>query len=797
MYLLNAASALTPAERALRAALKVGNCLNLNRGGRRREHDGVPAHDAKRLLHGPVLREVLLSVTSLPKGHVPQLIIIGADIVGPLDLRFAKIDFPIRFEDCWFSDRITLSEAVLRSVSLRDSRTQQAIDATHVRVTGDLVLDGMHVTGPLKLAGAHLEDDLHLMGATIHQPEPERAGSGGSAPREHTEARSGTPDGENTEPALLDLDNMEVKGNVLADHLTVEGRSSMNGATVGGAVQLNDAALGQAPGKRLPTEVAWSGDGLRVAGELKAKRMRADGQVSLVDARVQSLVLQDVHIKSWASRPALVMDRLQCDGSLFCKGEKRKIELLGGMKAIGIKVGAGLYLGKGEASAPGLGDRNEWAMHLRRARISDDLRCDGAFQVDGRFDIAGAQIGGSVVLHGVTIKPVEDKQIAFDAGRAQIGGNLSCGTGGAAQAFACSGTLGLRNTRIDGWVTIEESSDGGCALEASGLRVGRDARIRTSGTINLTGAKVTEDLTINLDGLIAPQDEPAADLSSLTARVLRLEGRPKGYLDLTRTSVHLLSDDPEKWCPGQPVRSWIPKWIVEHIPHLKSRRDEQRQVAEESPIVLDGLVYEDIAPISRAEKPAEMNWRLAWLEAGTKWTRMACDVDTASTDVHPGYDSPGFVPQPYQQLAAVYRRSGRDSDARDVLHTMYCRQNSIMHPVMHKGRYGRHLFLRAWNTTQNVAIGYGYRADRAIAWIVIFAAAVTLWITAFDSQAHIGVIAAAILTLGLALPGSGLDKIQHMVDMSAVGQLFAVILVLVGLVLGATVIAAMGRMIKN
>lgn len=785
VYLLDTVPAPTPAERDLHNAFKQGKRLDLNLAGPRREHD--PLDVARRLIHGPVLRELLLSPDYALAGNVPQLIINGANIVGPLDLQFAKVDCPIRLEDCRFYGPITLSESMLRSVSLRDSWTRQPIDAAHVRVTGDLILDGMDVTGPLNLGGAHLEDDLHLMGATIHQPERDQA----------AEARSGTQDGEKTESALLDLNNMEVKGSVFADHLTVEGQTRMDSATVGGTVQLNDAALGRASGK-LPTEIAWTGDGLRVEGELRANRLRTGGQVSLVDAMVQSLVLKDVHIQSTASYPALVMDRLQCSGSLFCQGDKVEARFLGGIKAIGIKVGAGLYLSKGEAQAPEPSDPYEWAIHLRRARIGDDLRCGGAFKVCGRFDLAGAQIGGSVILNGATMRPVSGKEIAFDAGRAQIGGNLSCGTDVAADTFAYEGTMGLINAKIDGWATIVESSVCGGSLRASGLRVGRYACIRSSGTIDLSGAQVTENLTIKLDGLTAPEDKTAADLSRLTARVLTLEGRPKGRLDLTRTSVHLLSDDPAQWCPAQRVRPWIPAWAIDRAPRLKIRRDEQDRVAKESPIVVDGLVYEDIAPISNKQRSADLDSRLSWLEAGTKLTRMACDVSAANTDGQPRYDTPGFVPQPYQQLAAVYRRSGRDSDARDVLHTMYCRQNSIMHPVMRKDRrHGRHPFLRAWNTTQNVAIGYGYRADRAVAWIVVFAAAVTLWIIAFDNQAHIGVIAAAILALGLALPGSGLDRIQRVVDMSPIGHLFALILVLLGLVLGATVLAAIGRMIKN
>jgi hypothetical protein len=790
-----------PAEEALRGQFRQGLPLDLNRPCPRRMHGGKPVHDRKRLIHAPVLRELLLSAGSPSEGCVQQLTVIGADILGPLDLRFAKIDCPIRLENCWFYDPVTLSEAELRSVSLRDSTAERGIDASHVRVTGDLMLDWLRVFGPLVLEGAHLEDDIHLSDASIYQ---QHLAFGDLAVDAHEDAPNGSGESSNRDRPLLDLESVEVKGRIVADRLYVEGTVGMDGATVGGTLHLDSADLGSVPEMYRDRRVgdAWRADGLRVAGELNAKRLWARGQVTLVDAHMQSLVLTGVHIDYCESKPALVMDRMQCDGSLFCADE---ISLDGGISAIGINVGASFYLGHGEVRGTQPDHGKTRAVSLQRARISADLRCEAKFRSAGIFDISDARIGGSVNLNGAIMDPAEGESIGFDAGRAQIGGNLRC-----ERSFFCRGIMALMNARIDGVVQVAETSENNTLLLGSGLRAGRFVQLQITGRIDLSGAEIAEGLIIDLATLRAGDDadEPTADLSGLTARVLKLDGRQRGYLDLTRASVRLLIIDPTLWCPGKRVPSWIPRWLASRVPRLRAGLDERSRIAKDSPTVLDGLVYDDITPAGGPEtntctperdtrRPDGPRDRLVWLEAGTRVTRRpdiagsAGAVSEAGGGAHPRYRTCGFVPQPYHQLAAFYRSIGRDCDARDVLYAMYCRHNAAIH------KNGHHPILWTWNATQNVALGYGYRPKRAFGWVLLLAALATVYIILRDDQSHLGVVSAAILSLGLALPDSGIDKVQGMVRVSALGHLVALGLVAAGLVLGATVIAAIGRAIRN
>jgi len=679
-----------------------------------------------------VIRDLLLSRILVAPGEIRQLSVIGAAIQGELDLRFAKADCPLRLEQCIFDSPVTLYEAHLRSVSLRGS-TIPGIDARHIRVTGDLNLDNAHLTGCLLLGGAHLKDDLHLADATIEPPMAQTIdGNGGTA-------------GGGNDDALLDLDNIEIKGKVEAPGLTVHGTVSTKAATVAGPWRMTRArilAAAKAPSGGTPDAVAWNGEGMKIEGTLDASFLRASGQVRLVDTRVLCLVFRNVQIEN--SRTALILDRLDCGGSAFCDGES---SLTGGMHAIGIQAGATLYLGSGVAKAPAVGtaEDKKHAVDLRRARITGELKCTNGFRATGACNLAGARVGGRVSFPGAVLEPVEDaeEQVAFTADGAQMGSDLSLD-----DDFSCRGTISLMNAQIGGGFSIKQDEGGGrCTLVAEGLSVSRDVTLDTVGTVDLSGADVAGDLTLHLERLSDDDGGAAADLSAVTADVLILNGSPgSGFLDLTRASVGLLRDSPQDWPDG-------------------------------SLIVLEGFEYRDIT--SNGDRKRHDSYRLEWLKTGTRWTRGAEDE----------YEDVGFTPQPYQQLAAYYRNAGDDNQARRVLHRMYSMRNTRLHTW-------RQPVIKLWNYAQNVFVGYGYAPERAFGWLIGFALAAGL-LFGLVGKVHIGLVREMIMSLGLVLPGTGYGQIDPWKAVGTTSHVIAGLLVMWGLVLGATVIAALARVIKQ
>lgn len=103
---------------------------------------------------------------------------------------------------------------------------------------------------------------------------------------------------------------------------------------------------------------------------------------------------------------------------------------------------------------------------------------------------------------------------------------------------------------------------------------------------------------------------------------------------------------------------------------------------------LDGFTYDDLQPYARAKsRPCEPG-RLAWL---------ACDAR--------------YLAQPYEQLAAYYRRLGQEEEARTVLLAKQRRQRKGLRLP------GRSL------------VGYGYKPSRAFGWLVALLIAGSVYFT--------------------------------------------------------------------
>ena len=725
------------ADQRLIAAFALGKTPDLHlppppqrfSGGQHGPNGGGRKPGPKPVIHAWLIRELLLS-DPVP-GQVHQVRVREADIQGILDLRFAKTECALRLEHCTFENPVRLSEARMRSVSLCHS-TIPEIDARHLTVTGDLVLDDVRVAGRVRLGGAHLGDDLHLSHARIGSPEARAS--------RHRPAAGGS-----NGDVLLDLQNIDVRGMIEADHLTVYGQVSTAAATVAGTVRMTNLRIGHVP-DRAPGPardmVAWSGNGMKTEGTLNVSGLHANGQVNLIDAQVRGLVMHQAQVTN--SGYALLLDRLSSRGSVFIDKDSH---LLGGIHAIGMQVGASLYLRSCQVRAPisGSDDDKMHALDLRRAKIGDDVRCDKDFRATGACNLASSHITGRLALTGARLWPAKGtaRPDALIADSAHIGGDLYCRTG-----FTARGTMSLVNAKVGGGVTIAQDTQcrGRVSLAGAGLSVGRNLTLDVAGTVDLSGADVSGDLTIHLGRLGSQKDKAAADLSDVKADDLTIHGRPtEGFLDLTRARVTRLLDDPAAWPLG-------------------------------SKLVLDGLEYSAIGAIDEADGD-----RLGWLETGTQWVRSAAGA----------YDQPGFTPQPYLHLAALYQQAGDDRYARKALHAMYRRHNKV------KVRFWNQPIIKTWNIVQDVFLGYGYVPSLAVSWLAVLAIATTIWFADFG-HLHRGIVESAILSLGMVLPGSGYDKLEAWgKGGSTTAQLVAAGLVMCGLLLGASVIAALGRAIKR
>ena len=65
-----------------------------------------------------------------------------------------------------------------------------------------------------------------------------------------------------------------------------------------------------------------------------------------------------------------------------------------------------------------------------------------------------------------------------------------------------------------------------------------------------------------------------------------------------------------------------------------------------------------------------------------------------------------YTPQVYEQLAAAYRRGGRDEDARRVLIAKQWHRRRVLNPLA-----------KLWNWLLYMTVGYGYRTWLAAVWL--------------------------------------------------------------------------------
>jgi hypothetical protein len=446
------------------------------------------------------------------------------------------------------------------------------------------------------------------------------------------------------------------------------------------------------------------------------------------------------------------------------------------------------------------------------------LRLAGA-RITGSLDLAGAQIGQAlwieecwfeepVSLFGASTQTVVIKGSripGIDAGSARIDGNFdlrrSYVDSGASSPFNHDITaLSLTNARVTGGVVLnraEMNAPGGWAVAAGGLVMeggffsrGLVARgevrllgaqlpgglfmqgarltdpgpsgvalaldnavastvvlsdgFTANGTVRLRGARISDNLTFEGAVLNGPPDGRGPALLGMLMQAvdfdLNLALPPAAAVDLRGAQVSFLHDSEFSW----------------------------PQVVE-----LDGFVYGSIKVDEAGERREAVGrrnsvaHRLAWIRR-----------------------SPGYSPQPYEQLASWYRKFGHDAEARRVL---LARQRH------------RHQALpwaaRAWGHLLDVTVGYGYRPWLAGVWLLALTLLGTLSFgTHTPTPVQRGESAPfqpLVYTLDLLIPFGGLGQRTSWYWSNGGLQLLAYLLIAFGWVLTTAVIAGVTRALQK
>ncbi|MFB7259437.1 oxidoreductase [Streptomyces nojiriensis] len=391
----------------------------------------------------------------------------------------------------------------------------------------------------------------------------------------------------------------------------------------------------------------------------------------------------------------------------------------------------------------------------------------GLIRVEGRFDLRrsrvvkgpaspfhrrltalsliNAHVSGAVNLSAAEI--TAPGEWAVSAGGLVAEGGVYCLDG-----FVAHGEVRLMGAQLPGGLHMR-----GALLESPGPRgvlLALDNAVASTldfsdgftanGTVRLRGARISGDLTFEGAVLNGPADGRgpalAAPLMHAVDFDLALARPPSGMVDLRGAQVSYLHDSDRSW----------------------------PEVVE-----LDGFVYGSVKAGGAGEAD----------EAGGRRDSVARRVGWLRR-------SPGYNPQPYEQLAGWYRKAGHDDDARRVL--------------LAKHRHRRRtlpLAARAWGHLLDVTVGYGYRPWLAGVWLLALTLVGAL---AFGTHSPQPVkpdegapFQPLVYTLDLLIPIGGLGQRTAWYWTQGGLQWLAYLLIAFGWVLTTAVIAGVTRTLQK
>ncbi len=349
--------------------------------------------------------------------------------------------------------------------------------------------------------------------------------------------------------------------------------------------------------------------------------------------------------------------------------------------------------------------------------------------VHGGVRVTGASISGEFELQGARLS--NPGRVALDAYHAQITEDFTFHPGFSAEGriiisgATVAAAIGFCGARLD--------NPGDIALEAVDVTVSRNfdlgVGLKVNGGIKLDGSRIGTRLSFHNADVTLPTGT-ALSLRLLQAREtdLRTHQQIAGTVDASNAQLGVLYDSPATW----PAR-----------------------------LRLTDTAYESLAT------PLPATERLAWIQRGAG----------------------GYLPQPYEQLAAAYRRLGHEDEARTVL--------------LAKQRHRRSTLpwhARVWGYLQDATVGYGYRSARAALWIITLLALGTSFFSTHRPAAleadKAPPFSPVFYTLDLLLPIIGFGQKAAFAPHGG-GQWLAYALTTAGWILATTVTAGVSRALSR
>jgi hypothetical protein len=624
-------------------------------------------HDGQRgVLNAATLREVCAGTHP----HWPvqgRIQVTGARVRGCLDLSGAVLTHAVHFRDCVFED----------PVDLRDARADQPVEweGGHVRAIladrfegdSDFTLRDAEVTGTVSLCWAHVGGDLRFTASRL------RPQAGGRA---------------------IDGSGLRVDGTVFLDgeNFHAQGPVRLRSAHINGDLDCRHASFSH------PSGYSIDASHLKLDGELLCEEgFRSDGEVCLKWAKVHRVRATGGAFHARRARYALHADALRAEAGVYLD---REFRATGAVRLVGANITGELCCTQGRFHNP-----DGMALHAERI-VADDVYLDRGFRARGEVRFTGATVKRQFNATNGEFINKRSRGYALNADGLDCGGEVFLNEG-----FHSTGAVSLKGAEIASELNCTRGSftnRGDYALFADGLTtrglVYLDRGFKAFGEVRFARATVGRQLVCT-DGLFDNQHGTALDITGLvapgdvllnagdsghggfraTGKILMCSAVITRDLDFTGGRLHGGEglDGRGTYVGGRLI--WKPDGPPEGPVDLSYAQvdwidDTPGSWAEEN-YTLAGLVYQ-IQP----DGPMTVDQRIGWLKQATD-----------------------YFPQAYQQLAQMYRTSGRERDAQQVA-------IASQRDLRKRGHLRPHSTV--WNIFLDWTVGYGYRLHRAFLFLL-------------------------------------------------------------------------------
>ncbi len=428
---------------------------------------------------------------------------------------------------------------------------------------------------------------------------------------------------------------------------------------------------------------------IRLPFPIEIFNSRFEGRLNLYNADVQEIDLHGSFIAG------MYADLMAMKGSLFL----RNIVSKGEMRLVGADIGGNLsctgaeFINKnGKAFA---GDRitTKGTVFLNEIESTSDFRLVNA-NIGGNLDCGRAKFineksdsfsGDTITTKGnFFLRGIESTGEFWLVG-ANIGGNLEC-TG--AKFINVKGESFNSGTMITKGTVFLRGIESRGIFGLIGANIGGNLECHDAKFINTKGESFIGDTITTKGDIFLNQIESKGEFRLVSTHIggdlycagASFQNREETALRLTQAQID-----------GRLCLDGIKEIIgILMMPNVKASalRDDAESWPDQGNLIINGFEYDSFAEAT----PSDLDKRLEWLKLQPEGE---------------------YIPQPYQQLAKVYRKMGRDTDAKKVL----------LEKERMRRRYGDiGKLAKSWGWFLDVTIGYGYQIGKTLGIVAVIIA---------------------------------------------------------------------------